>query len=206
MSTSWDHKQLAWFPTKVEALNAMEASDEPSVLLASDRGAKGAKQFGVVPTYGVLASWVVASHGLGQPLSLYECIARTVASRVYFDVDCERSEHPVEFGAWDNDKDAFLKDTVLPSLIAFMRTVYGIDLGSDDFLAIVSHKPDKLSFHLSVPWRLQDGTARTLFRAHVLEYRTRAELGENDVFRHKGMPDHAVYSADQNYRMLFCCK
>ena len=206
MSTSWDPKHLVWYSKKAEVFNAMEASDQATVLLASDIGAAGAKQFGFVPTYDVLASWVVASHELGQPLSLYECIAPTVASRVYFDVDCERSEHPDEFDAWNADKDAFLKGTMLPSLIAFMRTVYGLELESDDFLVSVAHKTDKISFHLSVPWRLQDGATRALFRAHVIEHRTRAELGENDVFRHKGMPDYKVYTKDQNYRMLYCCK
>ena len=29
---------------------------------------------------------------------------------------------------------------------------------------------------------------------------------EVDLFRFKGMPDSAVYSTDQNYRVLFCCK
>ena len=205
----WHYKQQQWMTKKVYAYDMKEAIESPTVLVAKDWGedVQGAKKFACVPNYEMLAPDVVAHFKNERPLSLYEMIGPNQASKVYFDVDCEPQEHPDDFAQkWRADPDHFLQEVLLKSLITFMANRFGLDLETDDFLVAEAHKPDKLSFHLVLPYRLQDQAARELFKAHLVEYRLEAQAEEVDLFRFKGMPDSAVYSTDQNYRLLFCCK
>ena len=199
MEASWYFNPRSWETgdgARDRVLKRMKQSNAPSVLIATDTKCGTYKRFASVPSYDALVALVLAQHDKGAPVCFYEIIDPHAACRVYYDVDCKADEQPADFPTWDADRDGFLRQ-VLAELSAFMRAAFDQDVATTDYLVSQSHKKGKLSFHISLPWRLPDQAARLEFKYHLMEHKRRA----SGLFKRKGIPDDVRWASTT----LACC-
>ena len=79
-------------------------------------------------------------------------------SRCWACCDCKGLELP--------DEEAFTK-AVLEWIVSFMLERYGVAVGFEDFFVSSACRPDKLSLHLALPWRLPTAAERVQFKAQL---------------------------------------
>ncbi len=118
-------------------------------------------------------------------------------SKVHFDIEWDRSCRDKEGLTWPS-KDDFLSD-VMGYIETFLMKHYGVAVTWSEVYVLDSSNPDKLSFHMTLPWKFTDLAQRQDFGRRLKIGKGMA--GTGDIESLDGCPDVVIYTKNRCIRM-----
>ncbi len=120
----------------------------------------------------------------------FEVIFEDSEAKMLFDIEWERCSPDTEGVPWPNKQD-FLAD-VMVYLGTFLLKHYGVSVNWSEVYVLDSSNPDKLSFHMTLPWKFTDLAQRQDFVRRLKFEKGMAAAGDIETL--DGCPDVVIYT------------